>query len=91
MLHNVHLEVVSGYESARANAQPISDDSVLRARAIELARSLDWLPNVATSTFISDRWQALLVPSSRCSRAAMLLCRALRSPMIFAGCMTISV
>src|ERR1700733_2077530 len=60
MPQNVHLEVVSGYESARANAQPISDDSVLSSRAIELARSLDWLPNVATSTFIADRWQALL-------------------------------
>ncbi len=60
MPQNVHLEVVSGYESARANAQPISDDAVLHTRAMELARSLDWLPNIATSTFIWERWQALL-------------------------------
>ncbi len=61
MPQNTHLEVVSASESLRLAAHgTLPDDATLRTRAADLARSLDWLPNIPSSTLVFERWQALL-------------------------------
>ena len=62
MPQNAHLELITASESLTpAPRTSAPDETVLRTRAAELARSLDFLPNLSTSTQVADRWQALLV------------------------------
>jgi cyclic beta-1,2-glucan synthetase len=63
MPQNVRLEVVGAAEAQRTAVRESvpADDATIRARAAELAHSLDWLPNITTSTAVSDRWQAMRV------------------------------
>jgi hypothetical protein len=61
MPQNAHLEIISASEKLRpASREGTPDGPTLRARAAELARSLDWLPNVPSSTLVSERWQTML-------------------------------
>ena len=61
MPQNAHLEVVSASETLRPAPQPARaiDDAILCSRALDLARSLNYLPNVPTSTLVSERWREL--------------------------------
>lgn len=61
MPQNVHLEVVGAAEAKRTALREaaVSDDSMLKAGASGLARSIDWLPNVNRSTLVAERWRTM--------------------------------
>ncbi|HKD03741.1 MAG TPA: glucoamylase family protein [Terriglobales bacterium] len=62
MPQNLHLEIVSSSETLRPAPPPTRapDEAILGRRALELARSLDYLPNVPSSNLVAERWQELL-------------------------------